>query len=505
MLFVPTVNSKVELNSFRLQIECSHCRGTDVNSHRDIKFLGTCVECGNTTMLFQWKVSFKPKKLVFLHHFDICVPADGSSWKNFLNLNETNSTATTAPATSLTTVLTSTAGSTEITFPSTEKTNLQRVICEAELDTLRKNWTNLDSKLRRKREIFAISEDLTWNNDKTERSLSIWDDINDEKDENFDDKDETFMDEIAHRSQRAKRNIENRTNSSTSSGITANSTDTNDIDGLNSAMGSTLAPISGGSVLSGSGNGQSIDNPDEMTGLVSDRFPPARGSGRGPNGAGTGSGRGPSNSQGTGRGCEGSSGITGGIGAGSGGSGSTGGCNGNGDGFGAGARAHQNKTKDSQVNGTTGTDGTTSGNLVSDDKTLLQDEVKMIREIINQHVLTKDANVGLDSDELVVKRNTLKPGQLFKVDFVAFWLNDGGRKRIAGRVSQYFLTNTGPYLGNCKISPQVGTELRTIFSLDCSHWKDKVSNEFLLLVVLIELLFDYSTVGFLQMHAFEEL
>lgn len=505
MLFVPTVNSKMALNSFRLRIECSHCRGTDVNSHRDIKFLGTCVECGNTTMLFQWKVYFKPKKMVFLHHFDICVPANGSSWKNFQKLNETNSTATTITSTSLTTVSTSAAGGTEITLPSTEKTDLQRVICERELDTLKKNWTNFDGKLRRKRDIFDVSENLTWNNAKTERSLSIWDDINDEKDETFDEEGETFMNEIAHRSQRAKRSMENRTNPSTSSDITATNTATNGTNRSISAMGSTLAPNSGGSVPSGTGNGQSSDNPDETTGLVSDRFPTTSGSRIGPNGVGSGSGRRPSNSQGTGRGCEGSSGIAGGIAAGSGGSGSTGGCNGNGDGFGAGARAHENKTKNSQVNGTTERDGTTSGNLVSEDKTLLQDEVNMIREIINQHVLTKESNAGLDSDELVIRRNTLKPGQLFRVDFTAFWLYDGGGKRIAGRVSQYFLTNTGPYLGTCKISPQAGSELKTIFSLDCSNWKDKVSNEFLLRVILIELLLIKSTIRFVQMHAFKEL
>ena len=462
----------------RLNIDCLDCRGSDVNGHKDIEFVGTCSDCRNSTVIFQWRVYFKPRVKVFLHHFGSCVPANGSAWKDSENLNGTNSTAITASTTiAQTTVVTSTVGDMVTSSPNREEAKLQKVICESDLEMLKRNWTDFETRSRSKRYIFETSENFARKHDLMDRAFRTWDDINDEKDENFDEE-EAIIDEMTNSARRAKRNTEQRTDSSTSGGNDANVTAKVRTGGAIDGTNNTLAPISGESSSSATGNGQSSTTLGDTTGLdpATSGFPLGSGSGRGPNVAGSGSGRGPSNSQGSGRGCEGSLGIAGGAAAGSGGSGAATGCNGNGDGFGKGAQTHRNKTSGSQINGTTETDGSTSGNLVSEDKVLLQGEVKMIREIVNQHILTTDVTARSYSDEFAIKKNTLIPGQLFKVDLIAFWPNDGGRTRIAGRASQYFVTNTGPYLGSCKISPRVGTELKTVFSLDCIHWKDKVSS-----------------------------
>jgi len=472
----------------RLHIDCTDCRGRDVNTHNDIRLLGSCIDCRNNPMVFQWNVHFTPKMKVFLRHFGTCVPADGSAWRGSDHLNETNSTAKsmTASATTIspTTISTQSAGDKTSVSPRTVETGFQMVICKSELDNLRRNWTNFEVQPRVRRDL--TRDLLMMKDDKRDSASNIWDDVADEKDETFDNDDEAFdfgM-SVVHRS---KRDVDNRTDSSTVNNTAANST----IDIDNTAANSTVeinttrsgdlagnnstnsTSILGGTGSSGTGSGQGNRNTGDTNGSVSGNsgFPSTSGSGRGQTTAGSGSGQGPSSSRGSGRGCGNSFGLTGAV-VGSGGSGSTSGCSGNGDGFGDGARAHQNRTNGAQVNGTKKTDGSTSGNLVSADSTLLKDEIKLIKEIFSNNVLTKNAGPELNSNELLIRKNTMIPGQLYKVELLAFWPNDNGRGRIAGRVSQYFFTNTGPFLGSCAISPRTGIEIKTVFSLECSHWKD---------------------------------
>ena len=444
-------------------------------------------------MVFQWKVQFTPKMKVFLRHFGTCVPADGSAWRGSDHLNETNSTAKsmTASATTIspTTISTQSVGYKTSVSPRTVEIGFQMVICKSELDNLRRNWTNFEVQPRVRRD---LTRDLLMMKDgKRDSASNIWDDVADERDETFDNDDEAFdygM-SVVHRN---KRDVDNRTDSSTANNTVANST----IDIDNTAANSTVeinttrsgdlagnnstnsTSILGGTGSSGTGSGQGNRNTGDTNGSVSGNsgFPSTSGSGRGQTTAGSGSGQGPSSSRGSGRGCGNSFGLTGAV-VGSGGSGSTSGCSGNGDGFGDGARAHQNRTNGAQVNGTKKTDGSTSGNLVSADSTLLKDEIKLIKEIFSNNVLTKTAGPELNSNELLIRKNTMIPGQLYKVELLAFWPNDNGRGRIAGRVSQYFFTNTGPFLGSCAISPRTGIEIKTVFSLECSHWKDTVSKE----------------------------
>ena len=440
-------------------------------------------------MVFQWKVHFTPKMKVFLHHFGTCVPADGSAWRGSDHLNETNSTArsiiasaTTVPPTTISTqsVITSVR-------PRIDETGFQMVICKSELDMLRRNWTNFEVRPRVRRDL--ARDLLLMKGYKKDSASNIWDDIDDEKDESLENDDEAldYGMSVVHRS---KRDVNNSTDLSTTNNTADNSTDEVDNAADNSTIaidttqssdlaGNNSTSILGGTGFSGTGSGQGNRNTGDTNGSVSGNsgFPSTSGSGRGQTTGGSGSGQGPSSSRGSGRGCDDSFGLTGAV-AGSGGSGTTGGCSGNGDGFGDGARAHQNRTNGAQVNGTKKTDGSTSGNLVSADSTLLQDEIKLIKEIFSNNVLTKNAGPELDFNELLIKKNTMIPGQLYKVEFLAFWPNDSGRGRVAGRVSQYFLTNTGPFQGSCGISPLTGVEIRTVFSLECSHWKDTVSKKF---------------------------
>ena len=120
-----------------------------------------------------------------------------------------------------------------------------------------------------------------------------------------------------------------------------------------------------------------------------------------------------------------------------------------------------------------------NGNLVSADSYWLESKLKMIREIVDLRVITTGLRWGLNSDEFLIKKNTLIPGQLYKVEFTAFWQNNSN-ERVAGKASQYFLTNTGPFQGSCAISPLIGTEVNSVFQLYCKHWRDKVINYSLL-------------------------
>ena len=403
------------------------------------------------------------------------MPADGTSWKRGDNLNETNTTSSSMPSTL---VLRSTISTKATILPTEVQADVQRVICEYELKNLRNNWTDLDAKSRTKRDVFGASADSVGMESKFGKSNNIWDDMNDEKDETFDDYAEAFVD-APKQMQRSKRNVNNATLSGDSGNSGSNNRGTSGTGRISSGSSGTFDRQSGQLPSSDSNDGQRDDDTGVASGVSeSSGFSSTSGSGRGPNGGGSGSGRQPPNSQGTGRGCEGSFGIAGGIGAVSGGSGATGGCSGNQGGFGEGAKAHKNKTDTANGNGTVITDGSTSGNLVAEDKNLLNDNLEMIREIVDQPVLSTNIHWGLDADDFVIKKNTLIPGQLYKVEFVAYWQNDGGGERIAGRASEYFLTNTGPYLGSCEISPRNGTELKTLFFLDCKHWKDKVSVKF---------------------------
>lgn len=455
----------------RLQIVSPDLQGSDVNSHKDIKFKGICNDCGNTPILYQWTVHFTLKSKVNLKHFEYCVAADGSDYEKTGGLNGTNTTSTattkqTSPATTMT--------STPVVMTTVSPTNYQsgfQFFCESEMENLRKNWTGLNQISRKRREIVGKLVDFQTEEYPMERAEITWESIDDEKDETIDESNGIQW-HAKQPERRTRREVNNGTVSNIGDG-SSSGTGAFGTGGFTSGTGGAVSH-SGGFTHSEAGYGPSDDGTGTTTGSDSVGFPSTSGSGRGPSGSGSGSVQPPPYSRGTGRGCEGSLGITGGVGLASGGSGGTGGCSGNTDGFGEGAKTHENRTNGSNVNGTTDPSGGSSENLVTEDRVLLQDKLKMVQEIVNQPVSQTDVHWGFDSDEFIIKRNTLIPGQLFKVEFIAFWQDDDSG-RIAGKASQFFLTNTGPFLGNCKIEPAIGIEVKTVFTMLCEHWKDKVS------------------------------
>ncbi|XP_065052790.1 polycystin-1-like protein 1 isoform X2 [Rhopilema esculentum] len=445
----------------RLLIECPECHNPDVNPHNQITFTGICSDCENTSVAFKWKVYMAPKVKVFLRLFGKCIPADGKAWDSQGNLNETNSTTTaTIPTTSSTPLTTVTKA---ITTKPTEKTqgaDFQRLICEMDLNNIRINSTSLVRISRKRREVLEELNIMTKQGTlrKSDQGhTENWDDFDFDSDNDIvtDDlflKDNNEVPAASRFTKRVKRN-----------------TDRNNVTFQSSASGQggpmpgrnfPSNPRSGLTYSSGTGAVQSDDDTSSSGGSG---FPQASGSGRGNTGGGTGSGR--PNSLGSGRGCEGSVGVAGGRGAGSG-SGTVGGCSG---GYGEGAKANQNKTggTNSTENGdkTTGT----SGDLIS--KSLeeqLEGKLNTIREIM--HPTEVDTHSRLQ--QLILTKGSLVPGQLYMVEFIAVW-QSGAHERIAGEAKSYFLTNTGPFLGSCHVTPQTGVEAKTTFTLHCQHWKDK--------------------------------
>ncbi|KAL3831269.1 hypothetical protein ACJMK2_023042, partial [Sinanodonta woodiana] len=79
-----------------------------------------------------------------------------------------------------------------------------------------------------------------------------------------------------------------------------------------------------------------------------------------------------------------------------------------------------------------------------------------------------DTKTGLDQESLVIKPSTLDQGKTFIVQLTVS-VDD----KIRGEAKAYFKVNKSPSLGTCKVQPENGTEMETIFRIGCYEWQDE--------------------------------
>lgn len=84
---------------------------------------------------------------------------------------------------------------------------------------------------------------------------------------------------------------------------------------------------------------------------------------------------------------------------------------------------------------------------------------------------TRETSLGV-RENIIIKPRFLRTGQQY---LLAFKAQDTQNKTKEGLASLYFSVNVNPERGSCVISPEMGTEMDTDFTLGCSGWSDRVS------------------------------
>ncbi|XP_033639226.1 uncharacterized protein LOC117299811 [Asterias rubens] len=111
------------------------------------------------------------------------------------------------------------------------------------------------------------------------------------------------------------------------------------------------------------------------------------------------------------------------------------------------------------------------------------DEVRVDEEfiIINDHIVSKslqqrvlssgDTTTGLNGRALTLREGVLQESRTYAI-VVQAHSHENGITRI-GEAHQYTLVNTGPRAGLCSITPGDGTEMETVFTIQCLGWQDQ--------------------------------
>ena len=507
----------------RVSIECPQCKDVDVGPQQDLRFIGKCETCppDKGTYSFSWKVYFAKMESVFLKEFGKCFKPDGSSWKGAAAFTHT----TTAPN-----------PMTKPPPRPEYKKRRQVVVCEEELRVLfdQSFVSNSFGGVRAKRSIldhYELDNEVEY----TSRAAAVQklDSPNNgelnvaeriRRDAGSNSGSNTSVSSPLPTAKGTTTSTTSTTRTTATNAATAAAEATTQMTGATTATTTstsaatattatttamTATTTTTGRTKKGTGATTETTSATTTTARVTTTGTPSAeststtalnsvntggGSSVGSGGRGGTSVDGGSSRRGVGRASgrranrrvvpeQGNTRRTSPRGRATGGGGSQPGCissqgNSRGSGSGRGSTSTNCVCFGCGAKNTTGGSGGGGGNSITPTPSPKGKELDDLHKVIERYmhpakIGSQQTVGGFDKNDLVIKANSLVPGQQYMVELTTYRHSESN-KTVSGISRLYFVTNTGPWKGTCKVIPQSGYEIDTIFRFKCENWKDMV-------------------------------